>query len=267
MLNFVSWGSGSSGNCYFLYTENEGLLIDAGVGVRTIKKYFREYGLKLSQINNILITHDHADHVKAVGALSIETEAKVWSTKPVHIGIMKNFCVRKKVPEDNISIIETGSTFSIGSFTIHSCHVPHDSMDNNGYLIKYENVSLGLITDIGCVTPDIANIVANANYLVIEANHDINLLLSGKYPQRLKERILSSHGHLSNKDCGQLLATYGTVDLRRVWLCHLSEDNNQPEIALSDIKESIADTVFYKNPSFKIETLERKRPTGVFELK
>ena len=73
MLNFVSWGSGSSGNCYFLYTENEGLLIDAGVGVRTIKKYFREYGLKLSQINNILITHDHADHVKAVGALSIET--------------------------------------------------------------------------------------------------------------------------------------------------------------------------------------------------
>ena len=166
---------------------------------------------------------------------------------------MKNFCVRKKVPEDNISIIETGSTFSIGSFTIHSCHVPHDSMDNNGYLIKYENVSLGLITDIGSVTQDIANIVANANYLVIEANHDINLLLSGKYPQRLKERILSSHGHLSNKD--------------RVWLCHLSEDNNQPEIALSDIKESIADTVFYKNPSFKIETLERKRPTGVFELK
>lgn len=267
MLNFVSWGSGSSGNCYFLYTENEGLLIDAGVGVRTIKKYFREYGLKLSQINNILITHDHADHVKAVGALSIETGAKVWSTKSVHIGIMKNFCVRKKVPEDNISIIETGSTFSIGSFTIHSCHVPHDSMDNNGYLIKYENVSLGLITDIGSVTQDIANIVANANYLVIEANHDINLLLSGKYPQRLKERILSSHGHLSNKDCGQLLATYGTVDLRRVWLCHLSEDNNQPEIALSDIKESIADTVFYKNPSFKIETLERKRPTGVFELK
>ena len=102
---------------------------------------------------------------------------------------------------------------------------------------------------------------------MIEANHDINLLLSGKYPQRLKERILSSHGHLSNKDCGQLLATYGTVDLRRVWLCHLSEDNNQPEIALSDIKESIADTAFYKNPSFKIETLERKRPTGVFELK
>ena len=140
-------------------------------------------------------------------------------------------------------------------------------MDNNGYLIKYENVSLGLITDIGSVTQDIANIVANANYLVIEANHDINLLLSGKYPQHLKERILSSHGHLSNKDCGQLLATYGTVDLRRVWLCHLSEDNNQPEIALSDIKESIADTAFYKNPSFKIETLERKRPTGVFELK
>ena len=163
MLNFVSWGSGSSGNCYFLYTENEGLLIDAGVGVRTIKKYFREYGLKLSQINNILITHDHADHVKAVGALSIETGAKVWSTKPVHIGIMKNFCVRKKVPEDNISIIETGSTFSIGSFTVQSCHVPHDSMDNNGYLIKYENVLLGLITDIGCVTQDIANIVANAN--------------------------------------------------------------------------------------------------------
>ena len=266
MLNFVSWGSGSSGNCYFLYTENEGLLIDAGVGVRTIKKYFREYGLKLSQINNILITHDHADHVKAVGALSIETGAKVWSTKPVHIGIMKNFCVRKKVPEDNISIIETGSTFSIGSFTIQSCHVPHDSMDNNGYLIKYENVSLGLITDIGSVTQDIANIVANANYLVIEANHDINLLLSGKYPQRLKERILSSHGHLSNKDCGQLLATYGTADLRRVWLCHLSEENNHPVLAQKTIEDILKAHGIITGIDFLLEVLKRKLPSGYKEL-
>ena len=93
---------------------------------------------------------------------------------------------------------------------------------------------------------------------MIEANHDINLLLSGKYPQRLKERILSSHGHLSNKDCGQLLAIYGTADLRRVWLCHLSEDNNQPEIALSDIKESIADTAFYKNPFFQNRNAGKK---------
>ena len=94
MLNFISFGSGSSGNCYFLYTETEGLLIDAGIGIRTLKKYFTDYGLTDKTINGILVTHDHADHIKAVGAVSSDWFLPVYATQPVHRGITQNYCVR-----------------------------------------------------------------------------------------------------------------------------------------------------------------------------
>ena len=95
MLNFISFGSGSSGNCYYLYTESEGLLIDAGVGVRTLKKYFHQYGYSFNSIHDLLITHDHADHIKSVGSLSHDFKLMVHSTQNVHAGIDRNYCVKR----------------------------------------------------------------------------------------------------------------------------------------------------------------------------
>ena len=118
MLRFICFGSGSSGNCYFLYTENDGLMIDVGIGVRALKKNLHQYGLKLPQIKHIILTHDHADHVKSVGSLSHELNIPVYSTKLVHEGIMRNYCVRHKIDRQNIKFIEKGSSFTLGDFQI-----------------------------------------------------------------------------------------------------------------------------------------------------
>lgn len=262
MFKFISFGSGSSGNCYFLYTENTGILIDAGVGIRTMKKYFREYGLSWEKVKRIFITHDHADHIKAVGALSMETKANVYTTQTVHDGIVRNFCVRKKVPEAQVKVMEKGSTVTADGMEITSFAVPHDSMDNVGYRVSAHGVTFCLITDAGCITPEIAQQISLADYLVIEANHDEELLRAGRYPAHLQARILSETGHLSNHSCGNALAAYAGENLRRVWLCHLSEDNNRPEIAL----ETITAIVKEKGANYTVNVLERKRPTGVFEL-
>ena len=118
MLQFISFGSGSSGNSCLLFTENEGLLIDAGIGVRTLRKHLREYGIPLSKINNILITHDHADHVMSVGSLSRDFQLPVYTTEKVHKGIYGNWCVKHKIAQSLQKVIEKGQTFRLGDFAL-----------------------------------------------------------------------------------------------------------------------------------------------------
>ena len=113
MLRFISFGSGSSGNCYLLQTDNSCLMIDSGVGVRALKRFFHDYGISFSCINNILVTHDHADHVKSVGALSNESGIPVYATEAVHKGIQKNYCVRKKIEPSCVRVIEKGVEYKI----------------------------------------------------------------------------------------------------------------------------------------------------------
>ena len=255
MLKFVSLGSGSSGNCYFLYTENGGLMIDVGIGVRALKKHFHDYGLSLPQIKCILLTHDHADHVKSVGSISHDYKLPVYTTAKVHRGILNNYCVRHKIESNLARVIEKGTTFTLGDFQITPFDVPHDSADNVGYKIVCEGVVFCLITDIGHV-----------NYLVLEANHDVEMLLGGTYPAYLKSRILGEKGHLSNKECGEVLAKNATPRLRQVWLCHLSEENNHPELARKTVEQVLREHGIIAGVDFMVEVLKRKSPTGIYEL-
>ena len=202
MLKFISFGSGSSGNCYFLYTENDGLLIDVGIGIRTLKKYFRDYGLTLPQIKRVLITHDHADHIKSVGSINHDFQLPVYATAAVHQGIDRNYCVTRKVNVADRHYFVPGRTEQLGDFVVTPFAVPHDSRDNVGYFIEAGNTNFCLITDAGQVTDEMASYIQRARYLVIEANHDEEMLQQGPYPQHLKLRILSETGHLSNKACG-----------------------------------------------------------------
>ena len=206
MLRFISFGSGSSGNCYYLFTENDGILIDLGVGVRDLKKHFREYGLSLSKVKHILITHDHADHVKSVGSVSRYFSLQVFSTHQVHVGINENKCVKNKIAPDLVRIIEKGKTFQLGDFTITSFGVPHDSFDNVGYLIEAEGVVFCLMTDVGHLTDKMREMIGRANYLVIEANYDEEMLKRGPYPEHLKGRIKSDEGHMENSKCAIAIA-------------------------------------------------------------
>lgn len=266
MLKFVSFGSGSSGNCYMLMTPTDGLLIDIGVGLRGLKKDFKDYGLSLSQVHHVLVTHDHADHIKCVGSFSKDCQVPVYATEKVHEGIERNYCVQQKVPVDLKRYVESGKTIQVGEFTVTPFTVPHDSSDNVGYMIEADDVAFCVITDAGCVTDEMKPFISKANYLVIEANHDEEMVNNGPYPQFLKDRILSQTGHLSNRSCGLALVENMTENLRYVWLCHLSEENNHPELARKTVESVLRDYGIIVGVDVKMEVLKRNTPTGIYEL-
>lgn len=266
MLRFISFGSGSSGNCYFLFSDSDGLVIDSGVGIRQLKKHFRDFGLSLSHVRHILVTHDHADHVKSVGSLSIDLQVPVHTTQDVHVGIFRNYCVSKKIPTDLQRSVEKGKEYVLGDFKVTPFSVPHDSTDCVGYKIEAEGVVFSIMTDVGCVTDEMKQIIGEANYLVIEANHDEEMLKSGPYPSYLKKRIMSTNGHLSNTDCAQAIAENITEKIRHIWLCHLSEENNHPELARKTITSVLASYGIIAGKDLQLDILKRKTPTGIFEL-
>ena len=241
MLKFISFGSGSSGNCYYLFTPTDGLVIDVGLGLRTLKKHFREYGLSLANIHNIIVTHDHADHIKSVGAMSIDLKVPVYATKKVHEGIERNYCVQKKVPRDMVRCLEKGQTVKIGEFEVTPFEVPHDSLDNVGYRIAYGDTVFCIITDAGRVTEEMKTQIGDANYIVMEANYDDDMLMGGPYPQYLKHRISSGTGHLS-------------------------EENNPPELARKTVETALKNSPCHAAAEAELVVLKRKTPTGIYEL-
>lgn len=241
-------------------------MIDVGVGLRSLKKHFHNYGMRFEDIHHILVTHDHADHVKSVGSLSNDYHLPVYTTRKVHVGIERNYCVRKKIAPDMARIVEKGVPFTLGEFTITPFGVPHDSTDNVGYQVECEGVTFCLITDVGHITDEMHDFISRANYLVIEANHSVEMLLQGNYPQYLKERILGPTGHLSNDACGEALAHFATDKLRHVWLCHLSEENNHPELARKTIEQILRGYGIVVGKDFEMEVLRRKTPSEIYKL-
>lgn len=266
MLKFISFGSGSSGNCYYLYTEKEGLIIDIGVGIRTLKKQFRDFGLSLSSIHYVLITHDHADHIKSVGSISHECRLPVYATKNVHDGIDRNFCVTRKLAPDMKRMVTVGKQLQLGDFRVTPFYVPHDATENVGYEIVADGVTFCIITDVGEITDEVRTFISRADYLVIEANHDVEMLMQGPYPHHLKERIQSKTGHLCNRDCGVAIAENMKESLKHVWLCHLSEENNHPELARKTVESVLREYGIIAGKDIQLEVLKRKTPTGIFEL-
>ena len=266
MLKFISFGSGSSGNCYYIQTERGGLIIDAGIGLRSLRKFLFEYGIPIDEIHNILVTHDHADHIKSVGAFSRKLNVPVYATAPVHAGIDGNYSVRCKVDRDRRKVIEPGRAFDLDGMHITPFHVPHDSSDNVGYRIDYDGIVFCLMTDVGHVTDEMKTMIDAAHYLVIEANYDDEMLEVGAYPRYLKDRIKSGNGHLSNAKCAQAIIDNASEHLRHIWLCHLSEENNHPELARKSIGQSLREGGIDVGNGVKFDVLKRRVPDGFYEL-
>ena len=266
MLRFISFGSGSSGNCYALYTDSDALFIDAGMGVRTLKKHAKNYGLNLSLARHLLITHDHADHIKSVGSMSYELHLPVYATETVHHGIDRNYCVAHKVDSSLRHYIVPGQTQALGSFLVTPFSVPHDSSDNVGYFIEAEGTCFCIITDAGHVTEEMGTYITRANYLVLEANHDVEMLMNGPYPQHLKTRIQSETGHLSNTACAEAVIRYMSEHLHHLWLCHLSQENNHPELARKTVETILRSYGIIAGKDLQLDVLKRTMPTGPYDL-
>ena len=264
-LIFRSFASGSSGNCYFLGTSKWGILIDAGISARTIQKNLREMGLDYANIMGVLITHDHADHIRAVGTLGERVHLPIYSTRTIHDGIDRNYGVREKLRTSQ-RYIEKGEKWELNGMIINTFGISHDSSECIGYVIDFLGQRFVIATDCGQPNLTMELYLNSANHIVIEANHDESLLLNGPYPTFLKERILSSKGHQSNVTCGKLLAKNWHANMRNIFLCHLSHENNDPTIALETIKELLLAEGIMPGEDLFITPLDRQKPSPVYVL-
>lgn len=265
-LIFQSLASGSSGNSYYIGTASRGLLIDAGIGARIIRRRLKAIGLDFENLWGILVTHDHADHIRGVGTLAEMFHIPVYATKMVHMGIDRNYGAHPKISMQNRRYVETDNTFTIADFSITPFMVPHDSMDCVGYALEWNGIRFCIATDVGEPTEEIKRQISMADYLVIEANHDKNMLENGKYPVLLKKRIASSWGHLSNDVCASLLAENATDRLKHVFLCHLSKENNTPIVAYNTVREVLLKNNIKVGVDFQLSVLERTTASKLYEL-
>ncbi len=266
MFKFMSLGSGSSGNSYYLQAGGTRLLIDAGISPRAMKKHLKGAGVSPEDIDAVFVTHDHTDHIKAVGYLAHDLGKPVYATGPVHQGISHNFCVSGKLAPGQVRVIQKGVPVTVGDFTLTAFEVPHDSTDCVGYRVQAGGVVFCLLTDVGHVTPTLEEQVAQADYIVLESNHDEDMLRMGKYPAHLKGRISGPRGHLSNRASARLLAQHATPRLKHVWLCHLSEENNHPELARKTMETVCHSFGLQPGIDFGMDILRRKTPSEMYEL-
>ena len=238
-LQFFSIGSGSSGNCYYLGTSSYGVLIDAGISIRTIKRELRDHGVQLSNIWGLFVTHDHTDHIKSVGVLGEVLHVPVYTTPEMFRGMNNNFRMTQKLTPSSVRFFKKGEHFTLRDFTIQAFPVSHDATDCVGYSFTYNDHRFVIATDLGFIGKEAAEHICRANYLVIEANYDEYMLKNGPYPYPLKERVRSHLGHLSNDHTAQFLASNPNPDLQYVFLCHLSKENNTPEKAYQTVHTAL----------------------------
>lgn len=264
-LIFRCFASGSSGNCYYLGSRREGILIDAGISARTIRSCLMQMQLDFRQIHGVLITHDHADHIRAVGTIGERFHVPIYATKEIHEGIDHNYGVLEKLRTSR-KYFQKGVEFELCSMKINTFTISHDSTDCVSYVIDVAGQRFMIATDVGCVDQTLEEYVQTANHLVIEANHDEQLLLNGPYPSYLKSRILSDKGHMSNTTCGQLLAEHHGDGLKNIFLCHLSKENNDPEVAIKTVTEYLNSVGVEPGKDVNLVALDRLTPSPIYEL-
>lgn len=264
-FKLISLASGSNGNCYYLGTSKYGILIDAGIALRTIKKSLRDYGISLDTIMAVLVTHDHADHIKSIGSLGGKLSLPIYATEAVHFGIQRSKYLDHDIRHSR-RIIQKEVPFQIKDFEIIAFDVPHDSIENVGFKIKIGNKTIVLVTDIGRITDTVITYASSANHLILEANYDEFMLRNGKYPEYLKKRITSGMGHLSNRIAGDFLSSIYHQGMDDVWLCHLSKDNNTPEVAFNTIEDALLAKNIIVGKDIQLTTLLRGKPSGLKEF-
>ena len=198
MVQFMCLASGSSGNCYYLSSGEGGLLIDAGIPTRTIARALAFQGIPIAgHIMGVLVTHEHADHIKGLSALALQYHLPVYTTGTIQQAI-DSLRYYKKMEGLPRPTVEVGEAFCLAGFEIVPFNVPHDSTENVGYYFRRGDFSLTLATDVGHVTAEVHRYAALARHLILEANYDPEMLWRGRYPQYLKERVAGGSGHLSN---------------------------------------------------------------------
>ena len=256
-LELCVLASGSSGNAIYVATANTRLLIDAGLSAKQIELRLESIGITPSSLNAICLSHEHSDHTNGARVLQKRHQIPIYANPPTANTLTRG----PKGTEINFHIFQTGAPFSIGNLTLEPFHIPHDASEPVGFRISHANTHIGIVTDIGMSTHLVIEKLKGCSCLVIEANHDVDLLREAPRPWSLKQRIRSRQGHLSNVEAAQLISASATDQLKHIILAHLSSHCNTPETALNTVGSQLR---LEQLAHLTLEVSRAKEPTAIW---
>lgn len=234
-MNLCSIASGSSGNCIYIGNEHTNLLVDVGISGKRIESGLDSIEVLASELDGILITHEHSDHVSGLGVMARRYQIPIYGTVETINAILKINNIGK-IPEGLFRFIEPDNPFKIKGITVSPFSISHDASNPVCYTFESDGHKVGVATDLGTYDDYIVNHLMGSEVLLLEANHDVRMLEVGAYPYYLKKRILGDRGHLSNDNSGRLLCKLLNNNLKRIFLGHLSKENNYPELAYETVR-------------------------------
>ena len=238
-MRFCSIASGSSGNCIYVGSDNTHVLVDIGISGKKMETGLNSLELTGRDLDGILITHEHSDHIKGLGVISRKYGIPIYATAGT-VDAMVRTNALGKIPEGIFHEIQENEPFMINDLKVNPFTIPHDAAQPVGYRLEHEGHSVGIATDLGKYNDYIIENLQGLDALLLEANHDIHMLEVGPYPYPLKRRVMGDKGHLSNELSGKLLCDILHDDLQYVVLGHLSKENNYEELAYETVRLEIS---------------------------
>lgn len=231
--------SSSKGNSTYIGDKNSGVLVDAGLSLRSFKQKMDFVGIDYSAVKGIFITHEHTDHIKGLKTIGKLLDVPIFASKKTLQHLIKN----DKIPQCGTAVEIKNKTVDMGDFGVTCFNTPHDSVHSLGYKFYFNNGKTAVVcTDLGCVTQEVSENIMGSNFVLLESNYDDNMLMNGQYPQFLKRRICSQTGHLSNEMCSDTLIQLFKSGTTKFMLGHLSENNNRPELAFKSALDAMIKT-------------------------
>ncbi len=234
MIGFCPLASGSKGNCIYFGTAKTKILIDAGLSAKAITERLSQIGVELSEIDAILVTHEHTDHIRGLDVLSSRWNIPIFANGDTAKALLSLF---RETPR--LKIFSTGEVFEFGDIEVHPFSIQHDAVDPVAFTIKTEGIKVGFCADVGFATTLVINQLKDCDYLYVEANHQPSMVHASSRPPVYKQRVLSRQGHLSNEECAKLIGEVFHPGLKHIHLAHLSSECNAPELALQIIQKKL----------------------------
>lgn len=258
-LRFTVLGSGSTGNATIIEGNDKTVMIDAGLSAKKLDELMKQQGINGSSIDALLVTHEHSDHIKGLGAFARKHQVPIYANEATWGALERH--VGQIAPEKRV-IFESGEELSFGTMKVQTYNISHDAVEPVGYSFAEDGFKLGVATDLGYVSEKVKQHIIDCDVLVLESNHDTELLRVGRYPWNIKRRILSDVGHLSNVAAGEALIELMTDRTKRVYLAHLSQDHNQMDLAMLTVNSIFeSNGIFYKRDEFPLRPTFADRPT------
>jgi len=255
--------SGSSGNATYIGTEKTHILVDAGVPMKNIIAGLNHIGVEGRELKGILVTHEHSDHIKSVGAISRKFDVPVYANKDTWQAMESKI---GPVAARNQRIFDNNMDFYIQDINVQPYEIPHDAADPVGYSFYFQNKKISITTDLGHTNSKIIKAVMDSDLVILEANHDLDMLMAGPYPMYLKKRISGKKGHLSNVDTGKALLELIKGKVTHVLLAHLSQENNYPQLAYQTVVEILESNGVKVGRDILVDMTYRDRASNFYHI-